>query len=364
MPSRPPTVREQFLSLPAYAAGEPASLAATHKLSSNENPEPPLPAVGAALAEAARRINRYPDLANSALVGALARRLSVPPERLFVSPGATPLLDQLVRLTTAPGEEVVTGWPSFEGYPLAIRANGARTVTVPLRRAALDLPAMAAAITPRTRLVFVCSPNNPTGTTVTHDRLAAFLERVPERVHVVLDEAYIDYVDDPAAPRAVELVAEHPGLTVVRTFSKAHGLAGLRVGYAVTHPAMVDALTRLRPAFGVTALAEAAAVASLRAEYELADRMERARGERDRLVAGLRAAGWQVPPSQANFVWLPPGPRTRELAARLRANGLTTRLLGEDGLRISLGTPGINDLVLHTASEDAPTGPVRGGMPV
>jgi histidinol-phosphate aminotransferase len=214
-----------------------------------------------------------------------------------------------------------------------------------------DLDAMAAAITDRTTLVLVCTPNNPTGTALRRDALEQFLDRVPGDVLVVIDEAYREFVRDPEVPDALDLYRDRPNVCVLRTFSKAYGLAGLRVGFAVAHPAVAEALRKTAVPFGVNGLAQAAAIASLGAESELLERVDALVKERSRVYDELRAQGWAVPPTEANFVWLRLGVRTGEFAAACEAAGVVVRPFGDEGVRVTIGETEANDVFLRVAAE-------------
>jgi histidinol-phosphate aminotransferase len=218
------------------------------KLSSNESPFGPLPSVAKVITEAAASINRYPDDSSSALIEAIAARWAVPSSQVTVGCGGVGLIQQLLETVGEPGAEVVYAWRSFECYPTLSDLAGVTSVRVPLRDATHDLAALAAAVTSRTRLVFVCNPNNPTSTVVQRGELEEFLGHVPADCLVVLDEAYAEYVRDPAVPRGISLVPGRPNLAVLRSFSKAYGLAGLRVGYLIAHEAVTSAVrkTKLR----------------------------------------------------------------------------------------------------------------------
>jgi histidinol-phosphate aminotransferase len=342
-------LRPELAGLPPYRAGR-AAPAGHHKLSSNENPYPPLPSVAAAVARAALELNRYPDAASTRLVSALAARFEVPEEHLAVSTGSTALVQQAIQSTAGQGDEVVFAWRSFEAYPLYTTVSGATGVRVPLDAGdGLDLDAMLAAVTPRTRLVLVCNPNNPTGTAVRRAALERFVDALPSDVLVVLDEAYHEFVRDPDVPDGIELARDRPNVCVLRTFSKAYGLAGLRVGFAVATPHVADALRRTAVPFGVSIVAEEAALASLAAEDELLARVEGLVVERERVAKTLAAQGWSVPPSQANFVWLRLGERTAEVADALSARGVVVRPFDGEGVRVTVADPAANDAFLEAA---------------
>jgi histidinol-phosphate aminotransferase len=246
---------------------------------------------------------------------------------------------------------VLFAWRSFEAYPLLIWATGATPVQIPLRDERHDLEAMAGAVTDRTRLIFVCNPNNPTGTAVHRAELERFLDRVPGHVLVVLDEAYREFVDDTGVPDGIACYRDRPNVAVLRTFSKAYGLARLRVGYAVAHPPVAAALRACAVPFGVNGLAQAAARASLNAGSELLERVQTLVAERARVTRALRAAGWSVPDSHANFVWLRLGSRTPAFADACEAAGVMVRPFGDEGARITIGTPEENDHLLKIAGD-------------
>ncbi|GLY22315.1 histidinol-phosphate transaminase [Micromonospora sp. NBRC 101691] len=326
------------------------------QLANNEVPDGPLPGAARALAEATTGVHRYPDPAAARLVDRLADQLGAAAGRVVVGDGSVSLCQQVLQALCGPGDEVVAGSPSFELYPVLSRAAGAVPRPVALTGGhVLDLDGMAAAVTPATRVVFLCNPNNPTGTTVDRDDLDRFLDRVPDRVLVVLDEAYRDFVDDRAVPDGVGLARSRGNVAVLRTFSKGYGLAGLRVGYGVFPVPVADAVRRLALPYAVNALAQIAALASLDAGDELRDRCRRIGRERDRVRAELVRAGFAVPPSQANFLWLPVGDRAEALAAHCRRHGVLVRAFPGLGVRVSVGTPAENDAFLRLVA--APEGP-------
>lgn len=350
-PSTPVRLRGSLDAVPAYVAGKPAAPQAgvtAYKMSSNENPYPPLPSVLDVVREQAAQMNRYPDMGVSALTAALADRLDVPAARISTGPGSVGVLGQIITALCDAGDEVVFAWRSFEAYPILVALAGATAVQVPLTSEARhDLDAMADAITERTKVVLVCTPNNPTGPSVRSAELEAFLDRVPEDVLVVLDEAYLEFVTSGEAPDALAVHRARPNVAVLRTFSKAYGLAGLRVGYAVAHEPVAEALRKAAIPFGVNSLAQAAAIASLEAYDELDVRVKELVAERARVVAALEQQGWEVPDTDANFVWFGVGERTPELAAACLAAGLTVRPYGTDGVRVTIAEPEANDRLLE-----------------
>jgi histidinol-phosphate aminotransferase len=348
-------------ALPAYRPGRnPADLAReigvdrAVKLASNEVAFPPLPAVVRALAEVAADTNRYPDNGAVALTSALADRYAVAPEQVAIGGGAVMLCQQLAQSFNDPGTSLVFAWRSFEMYPLLAQVAGARAVRVPLVPGrdggpadTHDLDGLLAAVDGTTRLVFVCNPNNPTGTAVRRAPLEAFLDAVPAETLVVLDEAYREFVTDPDVPDGVELMRGRPNVVVLRTFSKAWGLAGLRVGYLLAEdPAVAEAVRKTFVPFSVNMLAQAAAVAALDSEDEVRARCAAVVAERARVTAALRDRGVAVEDSEANFVWLPLGDATVATAAALEARAVITRPFAGEGIRVSIGTPEENDAFL------------------
>lgn len=343
----------QVHALPRYVPGaRPQEGRRVVKLSSNEMPHPALPGVAEAAAAATDDAGRYPDMASVDLVGALAERHGVAPDSVVVGGGSTAVLETILRATCAPGDEVVAAWRSFEAYPIAVQVTGARLVTVPVDDFGRHRPdAMIEAITDRTRVMLVCSPNNPTGPALTRTELVAALDRIPRRVLVLLDEAYIDFVtaDDPTD--GPSLIDEHPNLVVLRTFSKAYSLAGMRVGYALGHPELMSGIRAASTPFGVSAPAQAAAVAALDQQEEVRRRVAEVVVERERLVAGLRALGIDVPDAQGNFVWLPLGGRTTDFAAAAGDAGLLVRPFPGEGVRITAAEPADTDAVIAVAAQ-------------
>ncbi|WP_217185071.1 histidinol-phosphate transaminase [Streptomyces sp. AC495_CC817] len=346
-----PRIRPAIAALAPYRQGKQAGPDA-FKLSSNENPFEPLPSVVAAL-QHTTPVNRYPDATAARLRERLGLRYGVRPDEVHVAAGSVSILHQLILATASVGDEVIYAWRSFEAYPSLPLVAGATGVQVPLTAESRhDLDAMADAVTERTRAIIVCTPNNPTGPIVTSAEFAAFVERVPADVLVVLDEAYAEFV---TAPDAVDGLAEriferHPNVVVLRTFSKAYGLAGLRIGYAIGNEKVLDAARTTGIPLSVTSAAENAAVASLDAEHELLERVAVIVERRTRLVDGLRAQGWDVPDAQGNFVWLPTGDKTDAAAAVLVDNDLVVRPFSGDGIRISVGEEASVARVLEVAS--------------
>jgi histidinol-phosphate aminotransferase len=351
-------LRPLLADLPAYTPGK--TVPGAIKLASNETVDGPLPSVRAAIAAAAETINRYPDNGHVELKEHLARFLSNPPserhgdfapENIAVGCGSVSLCQQLVQITCTVGDEVMFGWRSFEVYPLQVRVAGATPVLVPLRDHTFDLDAMREAITDRTRLIFVCNPNNPTSTVVDPDELARFVAAVPADILVVIDEAYVEYIRDGMRPDSLGLTLAHSNVVVLRTFSKAWGLAGLRVGYAVGDPEVITALGKVYVPFTSSTISQAAAIASLQAVDELMARTDAVVAERRRVSAELAGLGYTFPPSQANFVWLPLAQRTAEFTHAAAEARVLVRPYGTDGARVTIGAPAENDAFLRFATQ-------------
>lgn len=343
-------LRRMLAELPLYRAGQrPAERPGlvTYKLSSNENPAGASPEVAAALPQSA--VHLYPDPGSSQLLLALSEYLDLHADRVCVGCGSVSLCQNAVQIAADPGDEVVYAWRAFEAYPIVTAISAARSVQVGLTTDARhDVQAMADAVGADTRVLFLCTPNNPTGPAVTHAEAEWLLASVRDDLLVVIDEAYHEYVRDPAAIRARELLETHANVLVLRTFSKAFGLAGLRVGYGMGSPQVIAAMRKVATPFGVSAPAQVAAVAALQAESVAHMRASVAASvaERDRLAASLRSAGWEVPDTQANFVWIVTADAL-DLTARLDRHGLTVRPFPGEGVRISVGPQEANDRVLE-----------------
>lgn len=355
----PVRTREALTTLPAYAPGR--TVAGAIKLASNELSFPPLPAVVDAItaaltdgsATATAGINRYPDNGAVALIEALAAHTDAPASKIVAGCGSVALCQQIVQAVAGESDEVMFGWRSFEAYPIVTQITGASSVRVPVTADhALDLDAMADAVTPATRLIFVCTPNNPTGTAVRSAELEAFLDRVPQDVLVVVDEAYREFDTAPDSPDGVALALQRPNVLALRTLSKAYGLAGVRVGYAVGDEQLIATLRKVAIPFALNSLAQAAAVAALGQVQALRPRWQQVISERTRVTAALRAAGFSVPDSQANFVWLPLQQRAADFAAHCEDRKLIVRAFshaGGGGVRVTIGAPEENDAFLAAA---------------
>ncbi|RKO23711.1 aminotransferase class I/II-fold pyridoxal phosphate-dependent enzyme [Pseudarthrobacter phenanthrenivorans] len=347
-----PEVRAAVARLPAYVAGRSAESELTAALASNESHFAPLPSVIDVISAEAARIHRYPSMAAADVREAVANYHGVTADEVAAGPGSSGVLQQIFSALCGHGDEVVFAWRSFEAYPILVTVAGAVPVPVPLLpNEHHDLPAMAAAVNGRTRVVILCSPNNPTGVSISAGALEEFLGSVPPHVLVVLDEAYIEFQRGPGLD-ALDFYRRYPNLCILRTFSKAYGLAGLRIGYAIARPAIAEGLRRTAIPFGVNRMAQAAAVASLAARGEIAERTDVVAAERSRVIGCLRTCGWDVPDSQANFYWLRASDGMREqILAALSDAGILARGYAGDGVRVTLADRTTNDRVLAVLSE-------------
>lgn len=344
-------LRPEIVAVPAYKQGRPAP-ADGFKLSSNENPYPPLPSVVEAVAATLTDLNRYPNAGGADLRQRLAERHGVDVEQVHLGSGSVALLAQFISAAAGVGDEVVYSWRSFEAYPGLVTVAGATSVQVPNRPdGGHDLPAMAAAITDRTRVVIVCTPNNPTGPVVTEDEFEAFMAQVPGDLLVLLDEAYYEFVTDDGSVDGVPLLSRYPNLVVLRTFSKAYGLAALRIGFAVGPAAVLNAARSAAIPLSVTDASRVAALASIDAEEELMERVARIAMRRDKLREALLDQGWNVPVSHANFVWLPTGEQTAAANDAFFDAGLTVRAFPPEGIRISVGEADSVEKLLQVAAD-------------
>ena len=346
-----PRLRPEIDSLPAYKAGQmptPRTDIETFKISSNETPFEPPEAVRRAIEQAAATVHRYPDPFSRRLTGALARRFDVAQEQIALGTGSVAVVGQLIWAAAGPGDSVVYPWRSFEAYPIWVQMTGARSVQVPLLADERhDLPSMLEAIDDSTRIVFVCNPNNPTGEAVRRDELTEFIDAVPSDVIVVLDEAYREFISDTDVPDGLDFFHERNNVVVMRTFSKAYGLAGLRVGFAIAPEPIAEGMRKTALPFGVSSIAEDAALAALECEDELFERVRHLSHERDRVWQALADQGWDIHPSHANFVWLRLGERTQEFAQACDAAGITIRAFPDEGVRISVAEQEANNRVIN-----------------
>lgn len=355
-------VREHIRALAPYPPGKPIRQAEQEsgrtciKMASNENPYGPSPLAIEAIRAAASAVNFYPDNDSTELRTIIAERNRVLLDRLVITAGSTSLLGIIARTLLGPGLNAVSSERSFVIYPIVTRAVGARFVEVSMKRDAYDLDAILAAIDSNTRVVFLANPNNPTGTLFEADELDRFLDRVPDHVVVALDEAYFDFAEPFAAQRGVryshslDYVREGRNVVVLRTFSKAHGLAGLRVGYGFGPPDLVHYFNRMRTTFSVSAVAQAAALAALEDEAHVRKAVENNAREAPRLERALENLGFHVVQTWANFVYCELSENASAVAKRMQAEGVIIRPLTAWGaptaMRVTVGTPEQNDQFL------------------
>jgi histidinol-phosphate aminotransferase len=342
----PVTVRADLASLPDYVAGRKVPGAVI--LSSNELSGPAPASVLAAIAEAAAEVNRYPAMGCDDLLDRTAEHFGLDRPRLAVGCGSVSLCQQVVQALCAEGDEVVFGWRSFEAYPIVTQIAAARGVKVPNVNHALDTEGMLAAINDRTRVLFVANPNNPTGTALRTKELTDFLDRVPSNVLVVLDEAYREFVTDPDVPDGFAFL-DRQNVAVLRTFSKAYALAGIRLGYLVAAPEIAAGIRKVGIPFSVNRVAQAAGIAAMAARPELAARCQEVTDERPRVHAALLEMGYEVPESQANFLWLPLGDRTAAFNDHCLDQKVVIRAFAGEGARATIGLPAENDAFLAAA---------------
>ncbi len=348
-------VRPAIQSLAAYRPGKgKAQAEAEHgiqdaiKLASNENPYAPVPAVLAAIEAAAAESNRYSDHRATALRAALAEWVGVQPEQVAVGCGSVGILQQLCLTFLDPGDEAIYPWLSFEAYPVYVKMMGATPVNPPLVDHSFDMDAVAAAVTDRTKLIMLATPNNPTGTAISTEQIAALMAKIPNNVIVLVDEAYREFADPALGDPVTDLLPNHRNLVITRTFSKAYGLAGLRVGYAITDPEIVLEIDKILLPFTVNSLAQAAALAALSSLDEIQPKIDQILAERARVVTALDGAGWKLPPAEANFVYVPTGERTDEISLELERRGVVIRPFSGEGIRVTIGTVEENDRFLET----------------
>jgi histidinol-phosphate aminotransferase len=345
------TFAEKLARIPHYEPGTSLDDAKARaetpdaiKLASNESPFPPHPAVVDAIAKAAAEVNRYPDPDARTLRRAIADHHDTDPARIAVSNGSCEILLAAALALCEPGDEILYAWPSFSIYPYLAPLCGAREIRVPLAEGYVhDLDAMLEEVTAATQLLIVCNPNNPTGTHIPAERIAAFVESVPDRTTIILDEAYIEYQTNDDPDTTVDLFAKHPNVVLLRTFSKCHGLAGLRVGYAICSPQFRAAVDAVRQPFSVNSLAQVAATEAIRHQDDVATRVEHAIVERVFVEEELRQMGFDTADSHANFCWFSLGDLDEaEVVESLAKAGVAVRpgtpLGGPGHLRVTYGT--------------------------
>ncbi len=358
------TFAEKLSRMPGYQAGVPTghapeaiATAGIAQLASNESPAPPHPQVVEAIAAAAAAANRYPDPDATLLRRRLAERYETEPGRVAVGNGSCEILLAAADALCEPGAEILYAWPAFSMYPYLPALTGAREIRVPLGPGDVhDLDAMAAEVTAATQLLLVCNPNNPTSTHIPAAEVAAFLERIPPHVTVILDEAYVEFQTDDDPDATLDLLDDFPNLVVLRTFSKCYGLAGLRVGYAIGSAGFRSAVDAVRQPFSVNALAQAAGAEAILHQDDVLDRVESTVAERLRVEEGLQALGLETAATQANFSWIDLGDADEAaVVAGLGEQRIAVRPgtpLGDPGhIRVSYGTPGENGRFLAVLAE-------------
>ena len=347
-----PRVRSVLDDLARYQPGPAVRGTSVHShlLEGNESPDDPPPGVLEAVAAATATANRYPDFHGTALIRELAELYQVSTDQIALGAGSVALLQVLCQAVAEPEAEVVHAWRAFELYPMLTDLAGVRAHRVPLVNEVHDLRSMADQVNSRTRLVIVCNPNNPTGTVVHSAEFEDFLDRVPPDCLVALDEAYREYVRDPKAPDGLALCRDWPNVVVLRTFSKAYGIAGLRAGYLIGDPYVVSRLRTACLPFSVSSVAQAAASAALRARDVVCQRVEAIVAERARMRTTLLEHGWEVPPSEANFLWLRLDEGSTAFGRWCDERGIGVRVFPDEGVRVSVGSPESNDAFLAAAA--------------
>lgn len=330
-------IRDEIRTLPAYKQGRPAP-ADSFKLSSNENPYPLPDWVTEAIMEAS--VSRYPESTSRVVRDALARQWGCDSDEVIVGAGSVSILYQLIQATSGPGDNIVFAWRSFEAYPWIATVAGAEPRRIPnLPDHRHDLESMLAAIDDRTRVVLLCTPNNPTGTAITTAEFESFMSRVPDHVLVILDEAYAEFSHDPDIVCGKKQKGRFPNLVTLRTFSKAYGLAGLRIGYGIGHHAIFQSATATAIPMVVTEQAQRAALAVLAHNDEAMEQVNAICVLRDEVWAALVEQGWDVPKPHGNFVWLPTGDNTAAANAFLEQAGVIARVFAGEGIRVTVGEP-------------------------
>ncbi|HVG01510.1 MAG TPA: histidinol-phosphate transaminase [Nitrospira sp.] len=346
-------VHPDIASLVPYVPGKPIEelqrelgLPRAIKLASNENPLGPSPKAMAVLAEAASTLHRYPDGGAFRLRGALGERWKVTPDQVILGNGSDELLGLLARTFLSPGDEAVMAEQTFIIYKMEVQAAHGLVVEVPQKNCRHDLPAMAAAITDKTRLLFLCNPNNPTGTMATKEEVADLMAHLPDQVVVVFDEAYYEYVRHPDFPESIAYVQAGRNAIVLRTFSKIYGLAGLRIGYGLTTPEIAGYLNRIRPPFNANSMAQRAALAALEDEAHVTASRILTHAEMDKVRRGLQRVGIEALPSEGNFLYFDVGKDGRDVFNALLREGIIVRHIEGRMLRVTIGLPEENQLFL------------------
>ncbi|MGB7844824.1 MAG: histidinol-phosphate transaminase [Candidatus Acidiferrum sp.] len=353
-------IPDYIQGLPAYVPGRPVEEVEQElkihavKLASNENPLGPSPKAMEAARRALGEANWYPDGGCKHLREVLSARFKVRPEEIFVGLGSSEIIDLASRVLLRPGLEGITSEGSFTLFAIAIRASGGNLIQTRMKNFTFDLDAIAAAVTPQTRVIYIANPNNPTGTAFGAAEFASFLKKVPGDVLVVLDEAYREYAERHDLPNALELFREYNNILTLRTFSKVYGLAGLRIGYGIGHPTLVAEMNKLRTPFNVTSVGQAAALAALDDIDHVRRSVDMNHAERSRLFVELRKLGLSPVPSETNFLFIPIGPNAKSLCEELLHEGVIVRPLGwmgfPEAIRISVGNSAENSKLLAAIS--------------
>lgn len=350
---------EHILGIAPYEPGKPIEelerelgISDAIKLASNENPLPPSERVQKAIAAVLGQLNRYPDGSCFYLRQALARHHGVTPEHLILGNGSNELIELIVRGFLRPGEEAIIPHPSFVVYPMIVQAAGGIRVVITLKEHRLDLDAMARAVTPLTKLIFIANPNNPTATIVTRDEVDAFITRIPETVIVIFDEAYVEFAQGPDFPDSLSYMRQGRKVFILRTFSKAASLAGLRIGYGIANPDAIALLNRIRQPFNVNSLAQAAALAALEDESHTLECVRLNEAGKAYLYQEFAAMKITAVPSRANFILVDVGRDATDVYQRMLREGVIVRPMTsfgmETALRISVGTPEENRRLVKT----------------
>ena len=348
-----PRMRADLESMPAYKAGAvPADIPGkkSFKISANENPYAPIPAIVEAINKAAGSVQRYPDPASLRLKNKLAKKYNVGIENIQLGTGSVAVLTQLIQASSTVGNEVIFAWRSFEAYPIITKVAGAKPVMIPLtKNFEHDLDAMAKAVTDKTSCILLCSPNNPTGPAIRKKDFLEFINKIPKSVLVVLDEAYAEFVTDPEIVDGRRDAFGISNVAILRTFSKAYGMAGLRVGFCIAQPKVIEALTKVALTFGVTNLAEEAGLAALDHEEEFLKRIKLLINERERVIKELTNKGWKIPKADGNFIWLDLKEKALEFAQICDQNGLSVRVFANDGVRVTIAEEEANNRFIEIA---------------
>lgn len=345
--------RRAVASMPAYVPGKSAAdaeaehgIAGAIKLASNETPWGPLPSVVEAMASALPGVNRYADARATELRAAIGSWVGLDPAGVSVGCGSVGILQQLLLTYVDAGDDVVYPWRSFEVYPVFTQLVGGNSIQVPLVNHAFDLDAVADAVTARTKLIMLANPNNPTGTAHSVDELRAFAEKVPSNVIIAVDEAYHEFTAPALGDTVPGLLADFENVIVLRTFSKAQGLAAIRVGYAMAAPELITMVDKTQSPFSINEVAQRAAIASIDAHDQIMERVGELVAERERVSASLAARAYRLPKSEGNFIWLPLGDLSSDVHLALEKSGVVTRLFPGEGIRVTIGSPDENDRFL------------------